>query len=132
MGKPLEANLSVGWPVATAQPAVFNVTKSGLPSASQVLLTFFAVVNFRLPQNLTGSYAKATVAATALSTFTIKKNGASVGTFQFAAAATVATFTFAANVDFTTTTPDELTVEAPASPDATLANVTFALLGSRL
>lgn len=78
-----------------------------------------------LPASLTGSYAKATVAATASTTFNIAKNGSNVGSFNFAIGATVATFTFAA--DSSVSAGDIISIVAPAGADATLANVAVQL-----
>lgn len=129
MGKPLQVNAATGVITATAQPLTINVYKPGRPSGSEVLVTVLPTVDFTLPINLTGSRATSQVAAAASTTFTIKKNGASIGSFTFAAAASIATFTFASAVSFTSA--DNLTVEAPASPDLNLSGLTFALLASR-
>lgn len=79
--------------------------------------------------SLTGSYAKAGTAATASTTFSIKKNGSSIGSLNFAAGATSGTFTFTSAV--TTSPGDVVQVVAPASPDATLANINLAVVGTR-
>lgn len=101
---------------------------NGAPSASAIIATFDAPRAFTLPAGLTGSRAVAGTAATASTTFTIKKNGSSIGSIVWGAAATVATFTFASAVSFAA--GDVLTVTAPASPDATLANIGFTLVGA--
>jgi hypothetical protein len=104
--------------------------KAGEPGASEVILRFVAARAFRLPQNLTGSYAVAVVAADATTTFAIKKNGSDVGSFEFASAADDATFTMASNTDFAA--GDVLTIVAPASPDADLADIAVTLKGALL
>jgi len=82
-----------------------------------------------LPASMTGSIAEAGVAATAQTDFDVQKNGSSVATIRFAAAGTSASFinagadTFAAG--------DNLKVVAPASPDATLANIVMTLAFTR-
>lgn len=81
-----------------------------------------------LPEDLIDSHAGAQVAATASTTFTLYKGVTSIGTINFAAAATVGTFTFAADVSFVA--GDLLTVQAPATPDATLAGFYFNLAGT--
>lgn len=93
------------------------------------MLAFLPVRDVVFPINLTGSRGVASVAATASTTFLIKKNGTQVGTMVFAAAGTVATFTMGSAT--TVTTADEITVEAPASPDATLSDVRFTLKATR-
>jgi hypothetical protein len=83
----------------------------------------------RLQKALSGSVGKATVAATAQTDFDILKNGASVGTMRFAIAATDATFIAASPITFAA--GDVIRVNAPVTPDATLANVHFTLKGTR-
>jgi hypothetical protein len=69
------------------------------------------------------------VAATAPTDIDIKVNGVSKGTVRFAAAATTATFLFATQVVLAA--GDALTLIAPASADATLANIAITLAGTR-
>lgn len=102
---------------------------AGKPSASEVLLRFVATRAFTLPASLTGSQVKAGTAATATTDFDLQKNGSSIGTVSFAASGTVATFTFASGVSFAA--GDILAIIAPASADATLADISFTLAGTR-
>lgn len=101
---------------------------TGTPTANAILLTFVAVRPFSLPSGCAGSYGVAKVAATAQTIFGIQKNGATVTSMVFAAAATTATFVFAPGASFVA--GDILTVVAPASPDATLADIGFTLAGT--
>lgn len=102
---------------------------AGTQTDNEKLLILIAVRDFTLPINLTGSQCKAAVAATAAATFTIKKNGASIGSFLFALGGTTATFTFAAAVTFTV--GDTFEIFAPATHDATLADVYMNFKGTR-
>jgi hypothetical protein len=102
---------------------------SGAPSASQVLLDFVVPRTIVLPQNMTGSVAEATVAATAQTDLDVRKNGSSVGTIRFAASGTVASFIAASAATFNS--GDNLTVVAPGSPDATLAQIVITLAFTR-
>lgn len=102
--------------------------KNGTPDDGEILLRLIAVRPFTFPSGFAGSIAKAGVAATGTSTFDLKKNGGSAfGTFQFAGAATVATFTLASPESFVV--GDILTVTAPTTADATLADLAFTLRG---
>lgn len=102
--------------------------KAGKPSASEVVLRFVAVRPFTFLAAFAGSKAAAGTAATASTTFVVKKNGAAAfGTFNFAISATTATFTLASATAFAI--GDVLTIEAPASPDATLADIAITLRG---
>jgi len=102
---------------------------TGKPAASAVILRFPAVRNFSLPTNLSGSQGKAGTAAFASATFNIAKNGTNIGTMVFAAAGTVPTWTCTA----TSFAPgDILTITAPGTQDANLADIGAVLLGSLL
>lgn len=99
----------------------------GKPLASDVLMRFDVVRAFTLLHFLPDSLATALVAATASTSFLLNQNGVSFGSFTFAAGATVATFTSLADWSFAI--GDYITVTAPATPDATLSNVSFNLAG---
>jgi hypothetical protein len=101
---------------------------NGKPAASQVLqrYVFAQIVSFAA--GLPGSQGTAGVAASASATFDIQKNGASVGNMMFAALATTATFAMASATSFAP--GDVLTLVAPTSPDATLANLAWTLVGT--
>ena len=111
------------------QPFDMAVFYPGVPTASAIVLLAPFVRDVIFPSSLTGSVGKATVAATAQTDFDIQKNGSSVGTMRFAIGATSATFIAASPITFTS--GDVIKVVAPASPDATLANVHFTLKGTR-
>ncbi len=101
----------------------------GVPGTSQLLLRLTATRSVTLPASLTGSYASAGVAATAQTDIDIQVNGVSKGTVRFAAAASTATFIFASPVVLAAA--DALTLIAPASADATLADIAITLAGTR-
>lgn len=62
--------------------------------------------------------------------FTLRRNGVSVGTASFAAAATTATFSFASNIIFSP--GDYLSIDSQVSADANLANVGFMFHGEKI
>jgi hypothetical protein len=95
---------------------------SGAPTANEVVLGAIAAVSFTMSP--TTSIAKSTVAATASTVFTIKKDGSAVGTITFAAAATTGTVSITSG---SITANQNITVTAPATPDSTLANISFLL-----
>ena len=98
--------------------------------ASQVMLRYPFPRAVDFPAGLTDSRGVAAVAATASTTIDIRKNGSSVGSMVFAAAGTTATFTMASATNFAA--GDILTLVAPASPDATLADLGWSLAGTRV
>ncbi len=104
----------------------------GKPASSATLLRFVAVRAFSLPANWTGSKGDAGAAATAQTDFTVKRKpvggvAATIGTVRFAAAGTTPTFILAAATDFEP--GDVLSIHAPSSQDATLADVAITLAG---
>jgi hypothetical protein len=101
----------------------------GQPEASAAVLHYVFPRAVSFPAGLASSQGRAGTAATAQADFTIQKNGAGIGTLRFAAGATVATFILAAATTFAA--GDVLQVLAPAPPDATLADITFSLAGTR-
>jgi hypothetical protein len=98
----------------------------GLPTASEAVLRFRAGRQFSMPAGQANAQAVAGVAATASATFTIAKNGAQIGTVVFSAGGTVGAVTFTNTVSVSV--GDLITLTAPASADATLADVDFTLV----
>ena len=68
------------------------------------------------------------IAATAQTDFDVQRNGLSIGTVRFPAGSATATFIAASAV--TCEPGDRLTVIAPATPDATLADIAVTLAGA--
>lgn len=111
-----------------ASSSVVSGSYNGTPSANLVLQRYIFATAVTFTPGLPGSQGHAGVAATAPVTFAIQRNGTNVGTMAFAASATAATFTMASATVFNA--GDVLTVVAPASPDATLANLAWTLVGT--
>jgi hypothetical protein len=101
---------------------------AGSPTASLVIQRYVFADAVMFSAGLAGSQGTAGGAATATATYSIRKNGAIVGTMVFAPGATTATFTMGAATTYVA--GDILTVVAPASPDPTLANLAWTLVGS--
>jgi len=102
---------------------------TGAPTASLVLMRYPFPRAASFPAGLTNSKGVAATAATAQTDFNLLKNGVSFGSMRFAAAGTVATFIAASATSFAV--GDVLTVTAPGTPDASLANIGFTLAGTR-
>ena len=100
----------------------------GKPDASSSLFRLVAPRAFSLPQNLTGSIAKAGTAATASTVFAIKKNGTQIGTMTFAASGSTASFSFASAVSVAI--GDIIDMVAPATQDATLSDISVTLVAT--
>lgn len=114
---------------ASAPPYDIGASYVGVPTASAVLMRYPFPRQVIFPSGLTNSRGVAAVAATAQTDFDIKKNNSSVGTMRFAASATTATFIMASQTTFAA--GDYITVVAPGTPDATLADIGFGLAGTR-
>lgn len=113
----------------TTNPYDMLMYSPGSPSGAAIMARVILPRAVTFPASLTGSYASATVAATAATTLTIARNGSAIGTVNFAAGATVGTFTFASAV--TTAVGDVITLTNQGTADATLANISVTLTGTR-
>lgn len=138
-GQGLKTGGAAANPSWADQPVVVVPFFPGVPTASQLLGVFPApagITTLTAAAAIAGSSGKALTAATAQTDIDVRKNattsagGSSVGTVRWAAAGTVPTFIAASGFTLTGGT-DYLTFWAPASPDATLANFSFALYFTR-
>jgi hypothetical protein len=102
---------------------------AGAPANSELIVRFEAARSITMPINLTNSRGRLGVAATAQTDFDIRKNGSSIGTMRFAASGTTASFIFSSQQ--TLAGGDRLDVVAPASADATAADLSFTLACTR-
>jgi hypothetical protein len=98
------------------------------PAGGARVFHHLAGLAFTLPAGLTGSAAIAKTAATAQTDFDLQIGGVSAGTMRWAAAGTTASFIFAAPVDVAA--GDEIEILAPATPDASLADLTWTIKGT--
>jgi len=104
--------------------------RAGTYSNSQELTRITPSRNVTLPVNLTASVATCDVAPAVNVTVTINKNGASVGTVNFAAGSTTGTFTFASSVSLNGT-GDVITLVAPSTADVNFAGASITLWATR-
>jgi hypothetical protein len=98
------------------------------PAGGARVFHHLAGLAFTLPAGLTGSAAIAKTAATAQTDFDLQIGGASVGTIRWAAAGTVASFISASGASVAA--GDEIEILAPATPDASLADLTWTIKGT--
>jgi hypothetical protein len=110
-----------------ASSTIVTGSFSGKPTANLVLQSYVFAAPANVPAGLSGSRGTAATAATASTTFNVQKNGANVGTMAFAPSAAAATFTMTSATLFNA--GDVLTVIAPATADATLANLAWTIMG---
>ena len=124
MAKYLKAEIGV------LEPYDLGFEFLGLPTTSQEIFRSEAVRGYTFPINLVGSTGNARIAATAETIFNIEKNGTPFGTATFAISASTCTFVAATETSFIADT-DVITVVAPATPDATLEDISFHFKGTR-
>lgn len=98
------------------------------PQADELMLLHVLAQSIDFTDGLPGSQALASTAATAETVFSIQYEGVEVATCTFAAAGTVGTY--AATSEFTIAPGETFSIVAPASPDATLADITFTITGT--
>lgn len=116
---------SVGGGGSGLDYSVFEIpmTFIGAIGSNRELVRIPFVRPIRLPTGLTSSRGSAGTAPTGAVSFELRRNGVSIGTANFAAAATVATFVLTSAVTFSA--GDTLELISPDPADATLANVGF-------
>jgi len=113
---------------AADPPADITAFKPGQPQPGELLLRLAIDLSIRLATGLAGSRGNVGVAANGQTDFDIRRNGASFATMRFAATADTAIFIGFAE---TVLEPDDgLKVDSPGTPDATLADVGFTLVGT--
>lgn len=121
--------ITIAASAAASSQYIVAATLNGLPSASLVLLRVPASVTYTVPAGGTNSKLVLGVAATASTVFTMYKNGVSFGTITVAISGTTGTFAVGSPAVFAV--GDILTVVAPASPDATAADLGLSIYATR-
>jgi hypothetical protein len=98
----------------------------GAPTASEIVGIFACPAALNLAASATNSQAIAGTDSTGTATWTLEKNGSSIGTIVFSASTAAGVFTGISSTNFVA--GDLIQLIAPSSPDATLANVAFTLV----
>jgi len=101
-----------------------------MPDDGAEILKFVAVRAFTLADDFSGSRAHVGTNPAATAVFTVKKNGASIGTISISTVG-VATFLTSGTGVETFTAGDRLSIDAPTPQDATLADVSIVFLGAK-
>jgi hypothetical protein len=131
-GQILQYSSSTGkWEMLVDRP-IFPVSMVvGKPSAGQLVCIYTAGASMTFPANFASpnSYGSVGTLPSATATFSIYKNGSLVGNV---AVSTAGVFTFTTTSgSFSLNAGDRLTVVAPGSQDATMADVGITLVGTR-
>lgn len=105
---------------------------SSMPTSAQIMMKVKLPRAVDFSADFAGSTsADAEVAATAQAIFSIKKNGAEVGTLTYPAAGVTATFASTGGAAVSFAANDVLSVHAPTPADATLSGISICLKGTR-
>jgi len=116
--------------LAANPPHTVGAYSFGTPGASDIMLRYNFVESVEYQNDFLGSVGSVGTDPTASFEIIVNKNGTPVGTITIA---TDGTFTFVTTADEVLFEyGDVLTLEAPATPDATAAGISFTLLGKRL
>lgn len=110
-------------------PTTMGAYYSGVPSHEFLRIKVANQLVFAA--NCGGSFGDARMPAAASTTFTLKQNGATVGTVIYAAAGTVPSFSTTAVNGFTLNPGDEFIIVGPAIADAALEGFGFVILATR-
>lgn len=102
----------------------------GKPGAGAEVLRFKTPRAFTIAGNAAGSTGSVGTNPTSTAAFDIKKNGSSIGSISFNTSG-VATFSTTAGASQSFAVNDILTIVAPGSQDATMADIGVVFLGSR-
>lgn len=116
---------------ATPAVHIINAFYPGVPTASAKVLYVPITEAISFPANFSGSYFKASANATGSTAFDVQKNGSSIGTVTIGAGGTTATFATSGGAAQALAAGDLLTITAPGTADATLADPSFALRATR-
>ena len=98
------------------------------PTGDELILLHVLAQSIDFADGLPGSQALAATAATAETVFSIQHEGVEVGTCTFSAAGAVGAY--AAAAEFTIAAGETFSIVAPATADATLADITFTVTGT--
>jgi Protein of unknown function (DUF2793) len=128
-GKAVEVNAGATALVFSAKPFDLSVFAPGVGTNSQILVRIKLARAVTFPASATLSQATASANATGSTTFTLKKNGTSFATVNYAASASSGTWTQASDAVFAA--GDLLEIDGPATADATLKDVGITLAGIR-
>lgn len=116
---------------ATEQPFDMAAFYPGIPTASAKILRVPIARSITFAANFSGSQFNASANATASTVFDVQKNGSSIGSVTIGAGGITPTFATTSGTSKSFVAGDVLSIIAPASADATLADPGFTLVATR-
>ena len=108
-----------------------TIVRDGKPTASQTMFIEITAHPLTFDSNFLGSTGTALIAATATTTFNVRKAGTIVGHIVYAAGQTTPTFDTVSGAQVFYPSGTALTIDAPVTPDATLSGISWVLVASR-
>jgi hypothetical protein len=111
---------------STSAPVRLTSGIAGKPTNGEVVLIYTAPAAETFPVNFSGSYGSVGTNPTATATYTVLKNGSSIGTIVIS---TAGKFTFSTSGSAVAVAPgDRITVTAPSPQDSTLDSVGLTII----
>lgn len=115
--------------VGSTVPYDVGCSITGKPDDNVEVMKFMAVRAIDFPDDFAGSYGHVGTNPTSTASFTIKKNGSTIGTISIN---TSGVFTFnTTGAGTSLAAGDRISVQTPTPQDATLADVAWTFLGTR-
>lgn len=102
--------------------------KAGKPASGSLFFEHVPTMDITIPAGGTNSTGRGAAAATATTTFSLRKNGVEFGTMQWAAAGQFASFTVGSDTSFVRASLDYFSIVTPNPRDTTLADISFGIL----
>lgn len=113
-----------------SQPYDLVSSLPGLPGSGALVFLFTARMTINFAGNFAGSEGSVGVNPTSTATYTVNKNGSSIGTIVVSTGGVV-TFTTTSGTAKSLASGDRMTITAPSPQDATLADVAITIAGTR-
>lgn len=122
---------NVSWQNSVAQ-VPYDITNfiNGTLMSNEMVMRVVVTRSFSVPANFADSRAVATNVGSAAAVFAIRKNGVQIATLTYAAGSP--TGAFSASPAITFNVGDQLSITAPAAPDATLGSIAITVAAIRL
>ena len=130
-GQVLTSNGAAALPTMQSQPYDVAAFYPGIPTASAKMVRVPMARAVTFAANFASSQFKASANATASTVFDIQKNGSSIGTCTIGAGSTTPTFATTGGAVQSFAAGDVLSIICAGTPDATLADPGFMLVGTR-
>jgi hypothetical protein len=119
--------------VKSLSTVTYDITifRDGTPTASQTMFVEVTAHDLTFDSNFLGAKGTALIAATAQTTFNVRKAGTIIGHIVYAAGQTTPTFDTTGGAEVFYPTGTTFKIDAPVTPDATLSGVSWVFVASK-